>query len=275
MLQLEAGRGVCDDYPGTALPMLADLPRFIPLESHQRKVANVSYKCATTIVSRLTHPSETLVVTLWRFVSDAFRRVALIEMDLPHKLERLTSMGVLGYCICPFAVRIFDLSTQLACNGHPGTGGVLTYTLTRPPAKAKACWLILVRKACLIEEGLGWQATCFCLGFERLRLLSKIVKISARESSGKVKLDIGLRCTRHRTWQRLGAESDGLFHSKIQKGLWRLLFGLLLPQAIAVVEAGALVTHATFRRSLWKGITTHCFTNPLFLLPNGRRKFWS
>lgn len=51
------------------------------------QVANVSYKCATTIVSRLTHPSE------------------------------LTSMGVLGYCIC--------------------TGGVLTYTLTRPPAKAK------------------------------------------------------------------------------------------------------------------------------------------
>lgn len=51
------------------------------------QVANVSYKCATTVVSRLTHPSE------------------------------LTSMGVLGYCIC--------------------TGGVLTYTLTRPPAKAK------------------------------------------------------------------------------------------------------------------------------------------
>ncbi|CAE7039171.1 GFT1 [Symbiodinium natans] len=59
------------------------------------QVANVSYKCATTVVSRLTHPSE------------------------------LTAMGVFGYCVC--------------------TGGVLTYTLTRPPSRGKAGLLVSVR----------------------------------------------------------------------------------------------------------------------------------
>ena len=95
LVQPGAGRGVCNDHPGTALLMLADSLCFIPLESHQRKVANVSYKCATTVVSRLTHPSEPLVVNLRRFVSDAFP-----TCRIDHKPERLTSMGVLGYCIC-------------------------------------------------------------------------------------------------------------------------------------------------------------------------------
>lgn len=62
------------------------------------QVANVAYKCLTTVVSRLTHPSE--------------RLGPLKGLKLPL---RLTFAGVVGYCVC--------------------TSGVLTYTLTRGASK--------------------------------------------------------------------------------------------------------------------------------------------